>query len=188
AAIQRGTAVGLGAASLMALGAMPIASAQDATPDPDAKPGGTLRVGLSADPAELDPHKTNLTAAWHVIEHVYNGLVTTNPSLEVVPSLAESWDISEDGLTYTFHIRQGVLFHNGRDLPAEDVKYSYDRILDPETASPSAADLADAQSIEVVDDYTVAVTLGSPDSSFLAKLMGSSLAIVPSEVVEAEGD
>ena len=188
AAIQRGTAVGLGAASLMALGAMPIASAQDASPDPDAKPGGTLRVGLSADPAELDPHKTNLTAAWHVIEHVYNGLVTTNPALEVVPSLAESWDVSEDGLTYTFHIRQGVLFHNGRELTAEDVKYSYDRILDPETASASAADLADAQSIDVVDDYTVSVTLGNPDSSFLAKLMGSSLAIVPSEVVEAEGD
>ena len=96
----------------MALGAMPLASAQDATPDPDAKPGGTLRVGLSADPAELDPHKTNLTAAWHIIEHVYNGLVTTNPSLEPVPSLAESWEVSEDGLTYTFNLRQGVLFHD----------------------------------------------------------------------------
>lgn len=188
AAIQRGAAVGLGAASLMALGAMSTVGAQDATPNPDAKPGGTLRVGLSADPAELDPHKTNLTSAWHVIEHVYNGLVTTNPALEPVPALAESWEISEDGLTYTFNLRQGVMFHNGREMTAEDVKYSYERILDPETASPSAADLDNAQSIDVVDDYTVTVTLGSADSSFLAKLMGSSLAIVPQEVVDAEGD
>lgn len=186
AAIQRGAAVGLGAASLMALGAMPIVSAQDDEGDP--KPGGILRVGLTADPAELDPHKTNLTAAWHVIEHVYNGLVTTNPALEPVPNLAESWDISEDGRTYTFHIRQGVLFHNGRELVADDVKYSYERVLDPETASPAAADLASAESIEVVDDYTVEITLEAADSSFLAKLMGSSLAIVPQEVVEAEGD
>lgn len=188
AAIQRGAAVGLAASSLMALGAMPLKVAAQATPNPDAQPGGILRVGLQADPAELDPHKTSLTAAWHVIEHVYNGLVTTNPSLEPVPSLAESWDISEDGLTYTFHLRQGVLFHNGRELVAEDVKYSYERILDPETASPAQPDLDNVESIEVVDDATVAITLLTPDSSFLAKLMGSSLAIVPSEVVDAEGD
>lgn len=188
AAIQRGTAVGLGAASLMALGAMPLAAAQDATPNPDAKTGGILKVGLSADPAELDPHKTSLTAAWHVIEHVYNGLVTTNPSLEPVPSLAESWEISEDGLTYTFNLRQGVLFHNGREMTGEDVKYSYERILDPETASPAQPDLESIETITVVDDYTVEILVKQADSSFLAKLMGSSLAIVPSEVVEAEGD
>ena len=188
AAIQRGTAVGLGAASLMALGAMPVAAAQDATPNPNAKPGGILKVGLSADPAELDPHKTSLTAAWHVIEHVYSTLVTTNAALEPVPSLAESWDISEDGTEYTFHLRQGVNFHNGRAMVAEDVKYSYDRILNPDTASPVQPDLESIDSIEVVDDATVKIVLKSADSSFLAKLMGSSLAIVPSEVVEAEGD
>lgn len=187
-AVQRAAAVGLGTASLMALGAMPIASAQEATPNPDAKPGGTLRVGLSADPAELDPHKTSLTAAWHVIEHVYNTLVATNAALEPVPSLAESWEISEDGLTYTFAIRQGVKFHNGRDLVAGDVKYSYERIADPETASPAAPDLDSVESVEAPDDATVVITLKGADSSFLAKLMGSSLAIVPQEVVEAEGD
>ncbi len=195
AAIQRGAAVGLGTASLMALGTMRVAaqdatpmSAGVATPNPNAKPGGVLRVGLQADPAELDPHKTQLTAAWHVIEHVYNTLVATNASLEPIPSLAESWDISEDGLTYTFNLRQGVKFHNGRELVAEDVKFSYERILNPDTASPAQPDLEIVESIEATDDATVTIVLKSPDSSFLAKLMGSSLAIVPSEVVEAEGD
>ena len=95
-------------------------------------------MGLQADPAELDPHKTSLTAAWHVIEHVYNGLVATNADLEPIPSLAEHWEISEDGVVYTFHLRQGVMFHNGRAMVADDVKYSFDRILNPDTASPSA--------------------------------------------------
>ncbi|MCA9834089.1 MAG: hypothetical protein KC435_09095 [Thermomicrobiales bacterium] len=187
-AIKRGTAIGLGTASLMALGAMPIASAQTAGPNPNAKAGGTLRVGLQADPAELDPHKTTLTAAWHVIEHVYNTLVATNPSLEPIPSLAESWEISEDGLTYTFAIRQGVTFHNGRAFVANDVKYSYERIMDPETASASQSDLANVTSIEAPDDATLIITLGTPDSSFLAKIMGSSFSIVPQEEVEANGD
>lgn len=187
-AIKRGTAIGLGTASLLALGAMPMASAQTAGPNPNAKSGGTLRVGLQADPAELDPAKTTLTAAWHVIEHVYNTLVGTNPSLEPIPALAESWEISEDGLTYTFAIRQGVTFHNGRAFVANDVKYTYERIKDPETASASQSDLENVTSIEAPDDATLIITLGKPDSSFLAKIMGSSFSIVPQEEVEANGD
>ncbi len=106
----------------------------------EGQPGGTLRVGLSADPAELDPHLTSLTAAWHVIEHVYETLVSYDETLAPIPALAESWEISEDGLTYTFALRQGVKFHNGRDFVAEDVVYSFNRIVDPATASPAASD------------------------------------------------
>lgn len=184
AAIQRGTAVGLGTASLMALGAMPIAQAQDGEP----KRGGTLRVGLQADPADLDPHKNSLTAALHVFEHVYSSLLATNTSLEPVPSVAESWEISEDGLTYTFHLRENVTFHNGRQLVAEDVKYSLERIVDPETASPRATDLAGVVTTEIPDDFTVVFTLDAADSSFLSKMMGSILPIVPKEVVDEHGD
>ncbi len=189
-AIVRGAALGLSVPAMMALGAVgnaPFrAAAQDASPE--AKTGGTLRVGLSADPAELDPHKTSLTAAWHVLEHIYEGLVTTNAALEPVPVLAEEWEISEDGLTYTFKLRQGVTFHNGREFVADDVKYSYERILDPETASPNVSELGSIETIEVVDPSTVVITLKAPDSSFLAKLMGTSIAIVPKEEVEANGD
>lgn len=187
-AMIRGAALGLSVPAMMALGAVGNAprraSAQDATP----VMGGTLKVGLSADPAELDPHKTSLTAAWHVLEFVYDTLVTTNAALEPVPALAEEWEISEDGLNYTFKLRQGVTFHNGREVVADDVKYSYERILAPETASPHSSDLENISAIETPDASTVVVTLAVRDSSFLAKLMGTSLAIVPKEVVEENGD
>lgn len=187
-AMIRGAALGLSVPAMMALGAVGNAPRRATAQDGEPKRGGTLLVGLSADPAELDPHKTSLTAAWHVLEFVYDTLVTTNEALEPVPALAESWDISDDGLTYTFNLRQGVTFHNGRELVAEDVKYSYERILDPETASPHSSDLESISEIEIPDDSTVVVTLNAPDSSFIAKLMGTSLAIVPKEVVEENGD
>ncbi|HLU36690.1 MAG TPA: ABC transporter substrate-binding protein [Thermomicrobiales bacterium] len=191
-AMQKGAALGLSVPAMMALGAVgnrpKAAAGQEASPEPVR--GGTLRVGLSADPAELDPHKTNLTAAWHVIEHVYEGLLSTNAALEPVPALAESWEISEDGLTYTFNLRQGVMFHPpvSREFVAEDVKYSFERILDPETASPATDDLSGVESIEIPDDYTVVMTMKAPDASFLAKLMGNSLKVVPRETVEENGD
>ncbi|HYH12857.1 MAG TPA: ABC transporter substrate-binding protein [Thermomicrobiales bacterium] len=191
-AILRGGALGLSVPSMLALHSLTggigasAATRQEASPEPVT--GGTLRLGVQADPAELDPHKTSLTAAWHVIEHVYDTLVTTDETLAPLPGLAESWEVSDDGITYTFALRQGVLFHNDREFVADDVKYSYERILDPATASPVVDELASIDTIEVVDDYTVAIALKTPDSSFLAKLMGGSISIVPREVVEENGD
>lgn len=191
-AILRGGALGLSVPAMMSLHSLTggigasAASRQDASPEPVA--GGTLRLGVQADPAELDPHKTSLTAAWHVIEHVYETLVTTDETLAPLPGLAESWEVSDDGITYTFTLRQGVLFHNGREFVADDVKYSYERILDPETASPVVADLGSIDTIEVVDDYTLVINLKTADASFLSALMGGSISIVPQEVVEEHGD
>ncbi|MGC4105628.1 MAG: ABC transporter substrate-binding protein [Thermomicrobiales bacterium] len=201
-AVLRGAALGLGASALMALNggiafaqtpeaspaASPVAVEAAPTADPNAKTGGTLKVGLQADPAELDPHKTQLTAAWHVIEHIYDGLVSVSPALTPVPALAESWEISADGLTYTFKLRAGVKFHNGREMTADDVKYSLERISDPATASPSASDFEVIASIEAPDAGTAVITLKTADASFMSKLMGNAAKVVPQEEVEKNGD
>lgn len=206
-AVLRGAALGLGASALMALNgglafaqatpgaspaaspaASPVAVTAAPTADPNAKTGGTLKVGLQADPAELDPHKTSLTAAWHVIEHMYDGLVSVSPALTPVPALAESWEISADGITYTFTLRSGVKFHNGRELTADDVKYSLERIVDPATASPAASDFEVIAKVEATDATTAVVTLKNADASFMAKLMSYAAKIVPQEEVEKNGD
>ena len=202
-AMIRGAALGLSVPAMLSLNAVvgggfaqsvmaqatPAASpVANSAPDPNAKSGGTLKVGLQADPAELDPGLTQLTAAWHVIEHVYEGLVAVSPSLEPVPALAESWEISADGITYTFHLRTGVKFHNGREFVADDVKYSFERVIDPATASPNASEFASVSKIEVADPATVVITLKTADSSFMAKIMGNAAMIVPKEEVEKTGD
>ncbi|MDQ3514181.1 MAG: ABC transporter substrate-binding protein, partial [Chloroflexota bacterium] len=181
-------ALGVSAASLSALSVVGVPSlkAQEASPVP--VPGGILKVGLQADPTALDPHLQSLTAIWHVVEHIYNRLVRVQPDLTVAPELAESWEISEDGLTYTFALRPGVTFHNGRPMVASDVVYSFERLVDPATASTSAADLASMASVEAPDDMTVVLTLTEPDSSLLASLSGQSTIIIPREVVEENGD
>lgn len=165
------------------------ALAQDATPvdTADIKTGGTLRMGMQSDPSTLDPQLQSLTATWHVVELIYSRLTRVNPDLSVDLELAESLEISEDALTYTFKL-QPANFHNGRPLVASDVVYSYERLVAPETAAPSAADLASMESIEAPDDSTVVITLKQPDASFLAMISGQSCIIIPKEVVEENGD
>ncbi len=179
-------AAGLGlAAPFLTLGGARAALArQDETP----RPGGILKVGLQSDPTALDPQKQNLTAIWHVIEHIYNGLTRVKPDLSIEGALAESWDVSEDGLTYTFHLRPGVLFHDGTPLKASDVKFTFDRWVDPETASTSAAELAAVANIETPDDATVVMTLNAPDASLLATLAGGSAVIYSQAFVEANNN
>ncbi|MEA2583978.1 MAG: peptide/nickel transport system substrate-binding protein [Thermomicrobiales bacterium] len=187
-AMLRGAGLGVGAA---VVGALPVgrsgsnaALAQDGAP----KPGGVLTMGMQSDPGGLDPQKQSLTALWHVVEHIYSRLTKVEPDLSIAPELAESWEISEDGLTYTFKLHQGVKFHNGREVVAGDVKYSYERLVDPAMASPSAADLLSMAGVEAPDNYTVVLTLKARDASILANLAAQSCIIIPKEVVEQNGD
>jgi peptide/nickel transport system substrate-binding protein len=175
-------AAGLGAAAATGLG--PVASAQDATP----VTGGTLRVGVQGDPAELDPHLTVLNAAGVVIDLVYDGLVKEDDELVPQPALAESWTISEDGLVYTFALRQGVTWHSGSPFTSADVKFSFERLADPASASPSAANVAGIVSVETPDESTAVVTLSARDASFIANLCRPGLSIVSQAAVEEFGD
>ncbi len=187
--VGRVAALGLGTAAL-GVGSVrarrSAAAAQDAAP----KPGGILKVGLQADPTALDPQLQSLTAIWKVIEHIYGRLVRIAPDLSVVPEVAESWTVSDDGLTYTFTLRQGIMFHPPleRELVAADVKYSFERLVDPATASTSAADLASMASVEAPDPYTVVLTLKQPDASLLANLANQSCIIFAKETIDEHGD
>ncbi len=184
-AVAGGTAL---AATPFLAGLVPVAAAAQSGATPAAVAGGTLRIGVQGDPTNLDPHLTVLAAAGVVIELVYDGLVVVDPGLNPTPALAESWTISEDGLTYTFALRSNATFHNGRQLVASDVEYSFNRVLDPEVASPSASYASGIAAIETPDDATVVITLAQPDASFLTKLCWWGMSIVPQEEVEANGD
>jgi len=166
-------------------GAFAAPARQEGTPTP----GGILKVGLQADPTALDPHKQSLTAIWHVIEHIYNGLTRiTTPDLTIEPSLAEGWEISDDGLSYMFVLRDGVTFHDGTPLKASDVKFTFERLVDPATASTSASELASMKSIEVNDDRTVVITLTAPDAAFLTTLAQPALVIYSEAFVRANNN
>ncbi len=156
------------------------------TPDPAGiQRGGVLIAGLSADPQGFDSHTTSAYSSFEVLENVYDQLVTVDENLNMVPSLAKSWEVSDDNLTWTFHLREGVKFHNGRDLTAEDVVYSYERIMDEETGSGVAWRFSSVESVEAPDDLTVVINLTEPSPNLLGRIGGyGGMAIIPREIVE----
>lgn len=147
----------------------------------------------------LDPIMTTRTQSLIPMKSIYAQLLKIDPeNLEIAPDIAKSWDISEDGKIYTFHLRKGVKFHNGQEVTAEDVKYSYERITDPKTASSvshfflnvvGAEDFKSGKTehisgIEVIDPYTVKITLTSIDVNFLYNVARIEAAIVPENIVK----
>jgi peptide/nickel transport system substrate-binding protein len=150
--------------------------------------GGTLVVGFQRDVLNIDPHMWTANATRKVMVNVYEGLTGRDAKLNVTPQLAESWTISPEGKTYTFKLRRGVKFHNGRELVAEDVKYSYERILNPKTGSQVRPDFEVIDRIAAPDRQTVVLTLKRPYARTLGLLDGDWAAIVPREEVEKHGD
>ncbi|HSI72587.1 MAG TPA: ABC transporter substrate-binding protein, partial [Fimbriimonas sp.] len=86
---------------------------------------------------KLDPAMVQDGDSIDVLQQIYEGLTTWDEQNQVAPNLAESWDLSPDGRTYTFHLRKGVKFHNGREVKADDFKYTFERVADPKLASPT---------------------------------------------------
>ncbi len=151
------------------------------------KRGGVIVVGATDEAASLDPHWQNALARSQRTQLIYSYLVQADKDLRIQPDLAEKWEISPDGKTYTFHLRKGVKFHSGRELVAEDVKYSIERIRDPNKASQGKALMASIDGIELPDQYTVRATLKEPDSGLLAALASNWSGIVAKEDVEKNG-
>lgn len=136
-------------------------------------------------PLTLDPAISQELSSHTYIMHIFSGLVAFDQELNVIPDITESYDISEDGKTYTFHLRREVKFHNGKEVTASDFKYSWERACRPETKSPTAATYLDdvvgveamlageaegIDGVKVDGDYTLQVTIDAPKAYFLAKL------------------
>lgn len=139
-----------------------------------------LELAVADSPAGLDPHIVTAFTSFQVVNGtVYEALTEVGPDLRIRPALAESWEVSDDGLTYTFTLREGVTFHDGSAMTAEDVVASIERVKSEAIGSPLASRVAAVESARAVDERTVEVTLSEPSAPFLTQL--ASVAIVPSE-------
>ncbi len=139
-----------------------------------------LVVAVSTEPPSLDP-TTNAAAVIDLLLHhnLYEGLVEVDARGEIHGQLARSWEVSPDGLSYTFHLREGVRFHNGEPCDAEAVRKSFLRALDPRTGHPHPEYFQNIAAIEVLDPLTVRFVLAEPDPAFLAVLALADGVIVP---------
>ena len=164
---------------------------------------GYLVAALNADIQTADVQKTSkdYEVPFNIFDRLVDVEVGTDGNSKIVPSLAESWDISDDGLEYTFHLRQGVKFHNGNDFTAEDVAYTFHRMLTVEGGVNTefidqikgadellAGETDTLEGVEVVDDYTIKVALKEPFAGFLASISSPGVSIYDSEATEAAGD
>lgn len=175
---------GAAATALVASASLVLAacSGGDDGPEGDtAAGGGTVVVGVTSGPDTLFPWKATQFQAIDVAQTMYGTLTELDEELEVVPGLAESWEVSDDGLTMTFTLREGVTFHDGSEMDSEDVVYSLESIMEEETAAVAAATLGSVESVEAPDASTVVLTLSSPDSSILAGLASINMAILSTE-------
>jgi peptide/nickel transport system substrate-binding protein len=178
-----------GAAAILLAGqALPVKTAQAQTP-PNA-----LVVGQIAEPKSLDPHAVTAVNDFRILMNVYDGLVRyKDGTLETEPALAKSWTISDDGLTYTFTLRDGIKFHDGSPLTAEAVKFNFDRMLDDKHPYhdtgpfPLSFFFSAIDSVTAKDKLTVEFKLKDPYAPFLSNLAYPTGLIVSPEAVKKYG-
>ena len=158
-------------------------------------------VHLYVDPPTLDPHLTTDATSAQVIVEVFGGLVTIDKDLNVVPDLAESWDVSPDGTVYTFRLRRNATFHDGKPVTAEDVRWSLERVTSPLTESPNvdqylgdivgveaklAGDSSEIAGVRVINDRTIEITIDQSKTFFLAKLTYPTAFILDKSNIERD--
>ncbi len=163
-------------------------------------PENTL-VRLYVDPPTLDPHLTTDATSAQIIIEVFGGLVTIDRDLNIVPDLAERWDISPDRRVYTFHLDPDAVFHDGRRVTAHDVQWSLERATNPLTESPVVdqylgdivgveeklnGDAKAISGVRVIDDQTIEITIDEPKAYFLAKMTYPTGFVLDRENVEAD--
>lgn len=162
---------------------------------------GYVHYRLGANPSTLDPAQITDVSASTVAAKLFNGLVRLNGEMEVIPDIAEQWAVSADGISYRFVLRRDVHFPDGRAVTADDVRYSFERVLHPKTRSPNAwifqhvsgaeayrkGAASSVSGFRVLDDHTFGIVLKQPFSPFLRMLTMTPAFIVQREVVEKLG-
>jgi peptide/nickel transport system substrate-binding protein len=145
---------------------------------------GNLIAAIAGEPDQLDPQKTSAYFSFEVLENVFDTLVEPDENLEMRPALAQSWQVSPDQRTWTFHLRQGVTFHDGSPLVADDVVYSYRRIIDQQLTN--ADKFTAVTDVTAIDPATVRITVKQPTPNLLTNLGGfKGMAIVSRKNVES---
>lgn len=143
-----------------------------------------LVAAIAGEPDQLDPHKTSAYFSFEVLENVFDTLVEPDADLEMRPALAESWEVSPDQLSWTFHLRPGVTFHDGSPFTADDVVFSYRRILDEQLAN--ADKFSAVADVQAVDPMTVVIRVKHPTPNLLTNIGGfKGMAIVQRRNVES---
>ncbi|WP_251551435.1 ABC transporter substrate-binding protein [Neobacillus muris] len=152
------------------------------------KTDNTLIIGLDDDPPQLDPHRSSAAVDRQVFHSLFNTLIDIDENLEFVPELAKEWTISEDELTYTLKLQEGVQFQDGTPFNAEAVKFNFDRMLDPNFSSPRLSEINLVSAVNVIDEYTVEIVLSKPYAPFLANLTDRAGMMVSPTAVKKLGD
>lgn len=132
--------------------------------------GGTLDVAVVNEPTSLDPITTNNVPSSVIFMQIHDALVTFDENLNIIGQLATDWSVSDDGLSYTFNLREGVTFHNGEPFTSEDVRFAFETAQDPENQSQWLGRFELIDSIETPDDSTVVVNLKEPNAAFLDQI------------------
>ncbi len=161
---------------------------EDAAPAVETKPPQLLNFALPGNPDSLDPHKTSGTLTFQVCKSLYDTLAEPDADGKLVPALAESWEVSEDSLVWTFKLRSGVVFHNGDAFTSKDVLATMKRVRDEEGGSAHFSEFSAIDKIDTPDDYTVIFTLSKPTAPFLSSLASGWGAILPASLIESDHD
>ncbi|MEZ5779030.1 MAG: ABC transporter substrate-binding protein [Paracoccaceae bacterium] len=147
----------------------------------------TITIGMVLEPPNLDPTAGAAAAIDEVVyANIFEGLTRFGPDGSIQPALAESWEVAEDGKAYTFHLHEGVTFHDGTTMDAEDVKFTLDRARAEDSANAQKALFAGIEAVEAVDPLTVKVTLSAPDGNFPFNMAWGDAVIVAPESIETD--
>lgn len=153
-----------------------------------AKRGGELVYASGVDAQTLDPQFITDIPTFRVVGSMYEGLTAQNEEGKIIPALATSWTVDDDQRTWTFKLREGVRFHDGSPFNAEAVKFTFDRLMNPDTGSPRRSTLAAVESVDVVDNNTVRIVTKAPYAPLLAQLSTYNAYIMSPEHVKKVGE